>query len=317
MVVLDKSVGYNQLNKMAKSMLKVQEILIPLDGSTEAESVLPYLRDLAPKFGSRVHILGVGIGRKTRRVNRLIEDYINRTANMLHSDNIKAEPVIRYGVAADKILDFTAEKEIDLIIMATHGRSGITRWWMGSVAEKVISEATAPVLLVRSKRPSTTRATDKLNFTHKILAPLDGSDIGEAALPYAETIATNSRASVSLLQVISPPGTVEANLLGGPDWRKFVKAMHDAGENYLKSVAERLSGRGVKVIYEVATGDPADKIVEYAKDKGINLIAMSTHGRTGVARWVLGSVADKVLHGARIPILLVRSPKMVIVKPRG
>jgi nucleotide-binding universal stress UspA family protein len=204
-----------------------------------------------------------------------------------------------------------------LIIMATHGRSGITRWWMGSVAEKVISEATAPVLLVRSKRPSTTRATDKLNFTHKILAPLDGSDIGEAALPYAETIATNSRASVSLLQVISPPGTVEANLLGGPDWRKFVKAMHDAGENYLKSVAERLSGRGVKVTYEVATGDPADKIVEYAEDKGINLIAMSTHGRTGVARWVLGSVADKVLHGARIPILLVRSPKMVIVKPRG
>jgi len=317
MVVLDKSVGYNQLNKMAKNMLKVQEILIPLDGSTEAESVLPYLRDLAPKFGSRVHILGVCIGRKTRRVNRLIEDYINRTANKLHSDNIKAEPVIRYGVAADKILDFTAEKEIALIIMATHGRSGITRWWMGSVAEKVISEATAPVLLVRSKRPSTTRATDKLNFTHKILAPLDGSDIGEAALPYAETIATNSRASVSLLQVISPPGTVEANLLGGPDWRKFVKAMHDAGENYLKSVAERLSGRGVKVTYEVATGDPADKIVEYAEDKGINLIAMSTHGRTGVARWVLGSVADKVLHGARIPILLVRSPKMVIVKPRG
>jgi nucleotide-binding universal stress UspA family protein len=298
-------------------MLQIQEILIPLDGSSEAESVLPYLRDLAPKFGSRVHILGVGIGRKTRRVNRLIEDYINRTANKLHSDNIKAEPVIRYGVAADKILDFTTEKEIDLIVMATHGRGGITRWWMGSVAEKVISEATAPVLLVRSKRPGTTRASDKLNFPHRILAPLDGSDIGEAALPYAETIAKNSRASVSLLQIISPPGTIEANLLGGPDWRKFVKAMHDAGENYLKGVAERLSDRDIKVTYEVATGDPADKIVEYATDKGGDLIAMSTHGRTGVARWVLGSVADKVLHGARLPILLVRSPKMVAVKPRG
>jgi nucleotide-binding universal stress UspA family protein len=302
---------------MAKRMLQIQEILIPLDGSTEAESVFPYLRDLAPKFGSRVHILGVGIGRKTRRVNRLIEDYINRTANKLHGDNIKAEPVIRYGVAADKILDFTAEKEIDLIIMTTHGRSGITRWWMGSVAEKVISEATAPVLLVRSKRPGTTGATDKLNFPHKILAPLDGSDIGESALPYAETIAANSRASVNLLQVISPPGTVEANLLGGPDWRKFVRAMHDAGEDYLKGVAERLGGKNIKVTYEVATGDPADKIVEYAADKGASMIAMSTHGRTGVARWVLGSVADKVLHGARIPILLVRSPKMVAIKPRG
>jgi nucleotide-binding universal stress UspA family protein len=298
-------------------MLKVQEILIPLDGSKGAESVLPYVRDFAPKFNSRVYVLGIGIGRKTRRVNRLLEDYINRIVNELHAHNIKAEPVICYGIAADKILDFAAEKEIGLIIMATHGRSGITRWWMGSVAEKVISEATAPVLLVRSKRRRATGTADKPDSIHKILAPLDGSDIGEVALPYAEAMATNSRVTVNLVQVISPPGTIEASLLGGSDWRKFVKAMHDAGENYLKSIAGRLSGKDIKVTYEVLTGDPADKIVEYAAEKGVNLIAMSTHGRTGLARWVLGSVADKVLHGARIPILLVRSPKMVIVKPRG
>lgn len=302
---------------MAKKMFKLQEILVPLDGSGEAESVIPYLKDLAPRFGSRVHILGVGIGRKTRRVNRLLEDYVNRIAHGLQSDNIKAEAVTRYGIAADKILDFTAENEIDLIIMTTHGRGGITRWWMGSVAEKVISEATAPVLLVRSKRPSKTGATGKLNFLHKILAPLDGSDIGEAALPYAETLAINSGALISLLQVVSPPGTVEASLLGGPDWRKFVKAMQNAGEDYLKNIAERLSGKGIKSTYDVVTGDPADKIVEYADDKSVSLIAMSTHGRTGLARWVLGSIADKVLHSARIPILLVRSPKMVIPKPRG
>ena len=301
---------------MVKTMIQLNEILVPLDGSAEAESVLPYLRDLAQKFGSRVQILGVGIGRKTRRVNRLIEDYVNRTANKLQTDNIKAKPVVLYGVAADKILDFTAENEIDLIIMATHGRSGITRWWMGSVAEKVISEATAPVLLVRSRRPGMAKTTDKLSFPHKILAPLDGSDIGESALPYAEAIASNSRGSINLLQVISPPGTAEANLLGGPDWRKFVKAMNDAGEDYLKGVAERLGGKNTKVTYEVATGDPADKIVEYATNMGASMIAMSTHGRTSVARWVLGSVADKVLHGARIPVLLVRSPKMVAAKPR-
>jgi nucleotide-binding universal stress UspA family protein len=301
---------------MVKTMLQLKEILVPLDGSGEAESVLPYLRDLAPKFDSHVHILGVGIGRKTRRVNRLLEDYIKKIASGLRSDNIKAEAVIRYGIAADKILDFTVEKGADLIIMATHGRSGITRWWMGSVAEKVITEAIAPVLLVRSKRPAKTGTAGKLHFLHKILAPLDGSDIGEAALAYAETLAIKSQASVDLLQIISPPGTVEASLLGGPDWRKFIKAMHDAGENYLKSISARLSGNGVKSIYEVVTGDPADKIVEYAEDKRVSVIAMSTHGRTGLARWVLGSVADKVLHSARIPILLVRSPKMVIPKPR-
>lgn len=297
--------------------MQIEDILIPLDGSKQAESVLPYVRDLAPKFNSRVHILGIGIGRKTRRVNRLLEDYIDRIVKELHTHNIKSEPVILYGSAADKILDFTAEKEMDLIIMATHGRSGISRWWMGSVAEKVISGATAPVLLVRSKRRRTTGTAVNLESIHKIIAPLDGSDIGEVALPYAEAIAIRSRATIHLVQVISPPGTVEANLLGGPDWRKFISAMHDAGENYLKSVAERLSGKDIKVTYEVLTGDPADKIVEYATARDASMIAMSTHGRTGLTRWVLGSVADKVLHGARIPILLVRSPRMVIVKPRG
>jgi nucleotide-binding universal stress UspA family protein len=302
---------------MVKNMLQLQEILVPLDGSREAESVLPYLRDLAPRFGSRVHILGVGIGKKTRRVNRLLEDYLKRTANNLHNDDIKAEPVMSYGVAVDKILDFAVEKKIDLIIMATHGRSGIKRWWMGSVAERVISEATAPVLLVRGKRPGKTGTASKPHSIHEILAPLDGSDIGEAALPYAEILAINSRASIKLLQVITPPGTVEASLLGGPDWRKFIKSMHDAGENYLKSVAEKLVSKRVKATYEVVSGDPADKIVEYAEDKTISLLAMSTHGRTGLARWVLGSVADKVLHSARIPILLVRSPKMIIPTPKG
>jgi nucleotide-binding universal stress UspA family protein len=302
---------------MTKKILQINEIMIPLDGSKEAESVLPYVRDLAPKFSSRVHILGVGIGRKTRRVNRLLEDYIERIANELHSQNVKVEPVVRYGIAADKILDYSLEIEVDLIIMATHGRSGITRWWMGSVAEKVISGATAPVLLVQSKRRRTAVAADKPASIHKILAPLDGSDVGESALLYAEALAASSQATVNLIQVVSPPGTVEANLLGGPDWRKFVKAMRDAGENYLKSIAERFKGKDVKVTYEVLTGDPADKIVEYAADKGVSLIAMSTHGRTGLARWVLGSVADKVIHGARIPVLLVRSPKMVMAKPRG
>ncbi len=302
---------------MVKNIIKIEQILVPLDGSKQAESVIPYAVNLASKFNSHINVLGVGIGRKTRRVNRLLGDYISKIASELKTGNIKAEPVIRYGIAADKILDFTLEKTIDLIIMSTHGRSGITRWWMGSVAEKVISEATAPVLLVRSKRAHASSTADKSDLFRKILAPLDGSDIGEAALPYVEAIAANSRAAVTLLQVVSPPGTVEANILGGPDWRKFVKAMSEAGENYLKSIANRFKDKDIKVSFEVLTGEAADKIVEYAAGQKISLIAMSTHGRTGLARWVLGSVADKVLHGARIPILLVRSPKMVVGRQRS
>lgn len=297
-------------------MLHLQKILVPLDGSREAESVLPYVRDLAPRFGSQVQVLGVGIGRKTRRVNRLLEDYLNGITVSLRSDKINAEPVVSYGLAADKILDFAGTQDIDLIIMATHGRSGMTRWWMGSIAEKVISEAAAPVLLVRSKRPRKTDTAGKLLFWERIMAPLDGSDIGEAALSYVEALAMKTGASVDLLQVVSLPGNFEAGLLGGPDWRKFIKAMHDAGENYLKGISRKLLNKKIKSTYLVTSGDPADKIVEYAEEKKATLIAMSTHGRTGLTRWVLGSVADKVLHDARVPVLLVRSPKMVIRKPK-
>ena len=299
---------------MAKSIL--QKILVPLDGSRTAESVLPYIRDLAPRFDSHVDVLGTGMGKKERRVNLLLEDYTKRMAVNLCGDSIEAEPILLYGNAADKILDYTAQNEIDLIVMATHGRSGITRWWMGSVAEKVINEAPTPVLLIPSKRPKKSDIAKKSSFL-KILVPLDGSDIGQAALPYVEALAIETGASVDLLQVISPPGTVEASILGGSDWRKFVKAMQDAAEEYLNSIAEKLNGKGIKTACEVVTGDPADKIVEFAEDNKISLIAMSTHGRTGLARWMLGSVTDKVLHGAKLPMWLVRSPKMIIPKLKG
>ncbi|HEX75073.1 MAG TPA: universal stress protein [Dehalococcoidia bacterium] len=292
-----------------------RRILVPLDGSGEAESVFPYLRDLAPRFGSQVDILGVGIGGKRRRVNRLLKEYVDKVAVGLHSDSIEAKPVFLYGSAADEILDYTERNSIDLIIMATHGRGGITRWWMGSIAQKVISEARPPVLLVRSKLLEETEAVRSLPFL-KILAPLDGSDIGEAALSHADKLSIETGASVILLQVIQPPGTIGATTMLVSATEDAVRAMHDAGENYLSGVAERLGEKGIKTTYEVVTGDPADKIVEYAEDKRVSLIAMSTHGRGGIARWVLGSVADKVLHGTKIPVLLVRSPRMICPRPK-
>ena len=291
-----------------------RKILVPLDGSKQAGIVVPYLRDLAPRFGSQVDILGVGMGSKRRRVNQLLWEYADNIVTGLRTDGIQAKAVILYGSPADKILDHADKNGIDLMIMATHGRSGLTRWWVGSVAEKVISESSTPVLLIRSKRIKETESARKLTF-EKILAPLDGSDIGESALPIVETLALKTGASVSLLRVMPPLGTVEAGILGS-DLRRFVGAMRDACEKYLREVAQGLAEKGVQTTYEVIAGDPADGIIEYARDKKISLIAMSTHGRSGIARWVLGSVADKVLHESRVPMWLVRSPKMFRPRPR-
>lgn len=296
--------------------IKLQQILVPLDGSLEAECVLPYLRDLAPRFNAKVHVLAVGIGQRTRRVNRLLEDYIVKMAEELKGQGIKAEAAVVYGTTANMILEFAQNQKVDLILMATHGLSGVTRWWLGSVAEKVVSASPTPIMLVQATRAERHDTTSKKSI-EKILVPLDGSELGQAALPYAEMLTLKTGAALELLHVVAPPGAIEASLLTGPDWVKLIQVLQKAGEDYLKEVVRQLGERGIKATYEVVTGEPADKIVQYAEAKGVSLIAMSTHGRTGLARWVMGSVADKVVHGASMPVWLVRSPKMLATKAKS
>jgi nucleotide-binding universal stress UspA family protein len=290
-----------------------ENIIVPLDGSEKSKRILPYVRYLALKFRSNVHVLGIGVGSERRRVNRLLEQYINNISSHLSTENVEANPAVIYGRPADKLLTHIQENNFDLIIMATHGRGGITRWWVGSVAERIISEALPPVLLIRSNHDEA-NGMEEVTFSN-ILTPLDGSDIGETALPHAEALASATGATIDLLHIIPPPGGVEAKLFGS-ELKKPVKAAHDSGENYLGDVAERLVKKGINTKYKVTTGDPASIIIEHAIEHKSRLIAMSTHGRSGIARWILGSVADKVLQKTAVPMWLVKSPKMIAARPR-
>jgi nucleotide-binding universal stress UspA family protein len=292
---------------MGKRVLR--KILTPLDGSKTAETVLPYIKYLASQFDSKIEVLGVGIGNKNRRVNRLLNEYIDIAVSNLNAEKIEAEAVVIYGSAADKILNYSKQNDIDLIIMATHGRSGVKRWWMGSVAEKIISQSITPVLLIPSKKKRATQ-TKKITSIDQILIPLDGSNIGQAALDHIEHVARKTRAAINLIQVISTSGSMEASLLGNANWDSFFKAMRKAASDYLESLVEELKGHGISAKYDILIGNPAAEIIEYARKNKADLIAMSTHGRTGLARWVLGSTADKVLHGAGMPMWLVRPQKM-------
>jgi len=284
------------------------KILVPIDGSTESESVLPYVRDIAPRFNSEVSLLGIGIGNKQRRINKLLEDRISETAESFQNDNIRTTPVILYGKPADAILDYAKEKGMGLIIMATHGRGGISRWWMGSVAEKVLSQSTTPVLLINSKNSLENEPISKAACLN-ILVPLDSSDLGEAALPYAEELALKTGASITLLHCITQPSAIETTALGN-DLADMIAVLQEAGEEYLKTISARLTEKGINTVYEVTIGNPANIIVSYADEKMVSLVTMSTHGRSGIARWVFGSVTEKVLHGSGLPLLLVRSSSM-------
>jgi nucleotide-binding universal stress UspA family protein len=314
-----------------------KKILVPLDGSTEAETVLPYVRDIASRFDSEVDILGVGLGSRRRRVNQLLDNYVHHAvehlenneitckAVLLYSDpqhelldyteisargrDIKAKGQLLYGGPSENILDYSAEHHMNLIIMATHGHSGLRRWWLGSVFEKVVSRATVPVLGIHSKQVKEVDRERKATFK-RILAPLDGSETGGAAMHDAEAIALKTGASMVLVHVLPAPHAVEARWLG-PEFTDFVKAMHEAGQKYLDKIDDRLSARGLDVKVRIVSGDPAARIIEVAREEKADLIAMSTHGRSGIARWVLGSVADKILHESRIPMWLVR-PRQII-----
>jgi len=292
---------------MRKRVLR--KILVPLDGSKTAESVLPYIKYLASQFDSKIEVLGVGIGNRNRRVNRLLNEYIENTASNLSAEKFESAAVVIYGSATERILSYSKQNDIDLIIMATHGRSGVKRWWMGSVAQKVISQSITPVLLIPSTKQKAAQMKKVISID-QILIPLDGSNTGQAALDYIEFIARETKAVVRLIQVISTSGSMETNLVVHANWNGFFEAMKGAASDYLESLVEELQGHGISANYDILIGNPAAEIIAYARKNKVDLIAMSTHGRTGLARWVLGSVTDKVLHGARMPMWLVRPQKM-------
>lgn len=314
-----------------------KKILVPLDGSAEAETVLPYVRDLASRFDSEVNFLSIGLGSKRRRVNQLLDDYMHHVVEHLQRHDItcrativyssaeeealeyaevsmpgqviKSKGTVLYGGPADEILGYSKKHHMDLVIMATHGHGGLRRWWLGSVSEKVVSQSTIPVLLIHSKQVKEIDKEKKSTF-NLILAPLDGSEIGEAALHDAETVALKTGAAMMLLHIIPEPHSIEARIMG-PEFKKFLNALHDSGEKYLEKICARLAAKGIDVDAKIITGEPAESIIELAGHEKADLIAMSTHGRSGVARWVLGSVADKVLHASKLPMWLSRSQRIL------
>jgi nucleotide-binding universal stress UspA family protein len=139
----------------------------------------------------------------------------------------------------------------------------------------------------------------------KILVPLDGSQVAEAVLPHVESLARANESEVILLRVAVNPAyqfsMTDPSIVG-----VLVTDMEVEAEKYLKGVTEQLTAHGLKVSSEIAEGGTADCILKIAEEKGVDLIAMSTHGRSGIARWLIGSVADRVVRTAKVPVLLVR-----------
>ena len=227
-------------------------------------------------------------------------------ARALKDAHLSVQQVVRHGPPSEAIVDYAAEGDIRQIVMTTHGRTGISRWTHGSVAERVLQSASVPVLMVRAEEGNLHITPTQVSL-RRILVPLDGSTVAEQVLPPATGIAQALDAKMILFQV--PIIHVSGSLSG--DWylpiHGILETATQDAEAYLDGVAAGLREEGVTVSTAMRIGGVADSIIGYARANQVDLIAMCTHGRTGLGRWLLGSVADRVLRGSRVPILLVRA----------
>lgn len=296
-------------------------ILVPLDGSKAAERVLPYARFVGSKLSVPVELLAivdvVEIGLhispdKAHLLNDVIENTLQRSEQYLRRvaetfSDVEVRCTVQKGVAEEVIIDKAAEDPGTLISMAAHGRSGLDRWLLGSVAEKVLRGASNPVLLYR---PSEEERPQGYAFLRTIIAPLDGSELAEAVLPAVTELAKRLDAEVILFRAYHIPYTamVPADGYYPPIDYELIENFREEAISYLEKKAEALKQLGVAKVSCVAKeGFAADQIISLARQTQDNLIAMCTHGRSGIRRWVLGSVTETVVRHSGDPVLVIRA----------
>jgi len=289
-----------------------EKLLVPLDGSALSEIVIPYALEISS--ASSGEIVLVTASELSQDLTAVCQSYQDKAAAAIR-EQAKAQGAsvaVRGHVAAgkpeDEILRLAEEERPGLIIMGARGRTGQGPWRLGSVASKVLQASKLPVMVI--KRPAERRAMGA-RLINKILLPLDTSKPGAAAVPFAAELGRLLGASLVLLHVepipapwLVAPGVEFAYLPPlSSDQQARLLSSHTA---YLDTLARSLAEQGLSVLRSASAGFPASEIVRHANDNAIDLVALSTHGTSGLQRFVYGSVTEKVLHGTDMPVLVVR-----------
>lgn len=254
-----------------------QRVLVPLDGSPLAERALRSMKELL----SGVDLVLLRSAPETSKDQTEAERYLGFLATSLRAEGLRPRVRLAAGPPAEAVLDAIEAEKPGLVAMTTHGRRGLERWTLGSVAEKLIRHSPAPVLVFRSF------GEEKPFSPRRILVPVDSAGLALEAIPPAALLA---RASGGCLVVLHVSDETHA-MLPEPELRKAF---------------DRAREEGAACEPQLRKGDPTVQILAAAAEEKADLIAMTTHGRSGPARWVMGSVAEKVLRGADRPLLVVR-----------
>jgi len=300
-------------NRSQSQVTAPKHILVPLDGSEFAEQALPAAEALCIAYESRLTLLTVkqkesflksihfSLTFKGRRlsINGERETYLQKIENSLKAKGIEVDHTIRTGEVAESINGLVKEIGVDMVVISSHGRSGVSRLLLGSVANQVLQQATCPIMVVHPIE-GVTPAVPKFK---KLLVTLDGSEFAERVLPYV-------KASVifeSVVLLISVPQVPEAEMYGAVvnEIQELREHAETEAKEYLEGVSTNLQKAGVNTTVIVTGSRPAQTIVSVAQKEKVDVIMMATHGRGGMDSLVVGSVAERIVQNTCCPVFLV------------
>ncbi len=294
-------------------------ILVPLDGSSIAEQALPVAEAVAHRSGARLHLATViqqvpafsATGEEPLIDPELEQQFRAQSAECLEgtaealgtTQGLEVSCALLDGSPAQALADHVRAKRIGLIVMTTHGRSGINRFWLGSVADQLLRRVKVPILLLRPRQ-----GPPPTEFRHIVVA-LDGLSEAERVLdPVIELGSLSPNPEFTLVQVVEPPVAPITQMAMHPaklrpHWREL---QENSARSYLERVAARMRSRGLRVATQmISARGVGEEILRFAEASGADLLAVGTHGARGAERMLLGSVADKVIRGASCPVLVV------------
>lgn len=313
----------------------IQSILVPLDGSRFSEHAIPPAVSIARRGSATVELvlvyerltsstrLGVrplpttpaaGALALEPRVERdgseRFEAYLRAMADTVRSQSgVVTVAKVLDGPVVETLVTHVSQSPVDLVVMTTRGRSGLSRALLGSVADGLVRHVSVPLLLL--KPGATGGATTVAHRFERVLIPIDGSPLSEAVVEPAIDVAGDLEVAYTLVRVIEPMTSLAiasfgdvADLEREEDARQERRTLAD-----VELVAQRLRARGLDARgHALIHGDPARAILDYASESGADLIAMATHGHGGLRRLVIGSVSTKVMVGSDTAVLLYRPP---------
>jgi nucleotide-binding universal stress UspA family protein len=294
-----------------------RHILVPLDGSVLAECVLPHVLALATVHDASVTVLQVLEPRPERsatpfsdpldlRLDNVIADaYLAEVAQRLSRAGVLVETATLSGAAAEQIVAFARRTDVDLIVMSSHGKRGLSEWNVSSVTQKVALRATRSLMIVRAY--AARQESQELALYHRVLVPLDGSQRAEYVLPAAVSVARAHDAALVLAHIVREPERPQHLWSDDKDIdlvQQLVTAKRRTAEVYLKGLCARLP---VAAEMELLTStDVAGTLRDLAQRRSCDLVMLSAHGNSGSPLCTYGSVTTGLIGYGRAPLLIVQ-----------